>query len=295
MKIRPLIFLALIPLLTGCVPSKSTITDFSIPIYQDYISPITVPIQPEYKPASVYFEYSTIMDSSITEKSKTEKKSSSLKMEGNTNIRKLGELLIWDTNVNKMLDNGKSYSPSKSLISIKLLTDRYGEIQEFELSSPALESSRAAKAEVDKFIELMRKNMKSFGAVLSSSPVRTGDTIRQTNMDYLVDSMEQINKSSLIGDSLNWIVKGWGIHNKKKVIVTSVDSELSFQIKGNINVQMRVNGYTLFDPSTFQIVESKMLMVMNTPYMEGNSFSMKILSQRFNKLVTFKSVYLVTV
>ena len=63
--------------------------------------------------------------------------------------------------------------------------------------------------------------------------------------------------------------------HRKKVIVTSVDKVINLVID-NVDIQMKMNGYNLFDSETFQIVDGNVLMVI-TSGPGDNKMSGKIL------------------
>ena len=274
-----IIFSAIIIFIAACQSTHPPIQKFGVPKYNEYITPISVPFQPEYTSVSTRFKMSVTMDLSIIDKSLAKNKTENIEMVGSAKISKLADFLTWEVNVKKLVTNGKTISPNKSLVAARIFTDKFGKVHDLELSSPALLGSNVDQKEIDNFIKSMRQSMKSFGAVLSEKPVITGDPITKIDKTILSKMIEEIGSNSPIDNDIECIVKGWGMFNKKRVIVASVDDEINIEIKKNENLQIRLNGYSLFDPDSFQVVDSGLLIVMNTQSSKENSFSIKILMQ----------------
>jgi len=245
-----------------------------VPQFNEYISPMTVPVQPMYRPCVFKFKSEMAANFYVTENSSTEKVNQYIKMEGKCKIQKLGDMLTWDLIVNKVVTNNETIAPNHALVQARMLTDMFGKIQEIEATSPAL-SSNIEQEKIDKFVKSMKQSIKKISAGLPENPVRSGDSIIKINKSSLLAMEPEFQNDIKMDGEIAYIIKGWSFFNGKKVIVASMYHVITTDIDG-VEIQMIMNGYNLYDPKTFQVVEGYLLLVIS-PLSGGNKFSGKLL------------------
>lgn len=256
--LKKLFLIFLLSLSIGaCATTQSTLQKKmsigGVPQFNEYISPITIPIQPMYSPAVINFKQEIATNFDVTENSSTKSMHSYVDIAGKYEIKKLGDMLTWDFVINKMTANGKKLSPNLALFEARLLTDEFGKIQEIETTSPALSSS-LDQEELAESVDAMKETLKQFSCSLPKNPVRSGDTLMKIdNSNFLAMFSDDEGSVDMEGD-LEQIIKGWGYFNEKKVIVTSVDKVINFKVD-DFDLQLKFNGYCLLDPETFQVVD----------------------------------------
>ncbi len=108
---KSILIILLSLVIVGCTTTQSSIQKRlsigGVPQFNEYISPMTVPIQPMYKPVTLNFKIEMAMNFSVTENSSTKKKDEYLKMTGKYKIKKLGDMLTWNLVVDEINTNGK--------------------------------------------------------------------------------------------------------------------------------------------------------------------------------------------
>lgn len=204
-------------------------------------------------------------------------------VEGKCKIAKLGEMLTWEMIVDKMLLKGKTISPSLPLIEARILTDKHGVIKEVEASSPSL-APKADQKVIDEFVESMKDSVKRPCISLPMSPVHTGDVITKISKDTFLKMMPLIKANYTMNDEIAYIVQGWSYYKNKKVIVATINETITVELKG-IDLQMKFNGYNLFDSETFQILDGYCLLLFNTSDFEGIRISGKILLHHNSEII----------
>lgn len=291
---------------------KAMFLEGSIPRFEGRITPITIPVQPQYKQADGTYTALTMKDHSeedfvnhvaaselsmetmakemgISKKElkrvlsrATRKpanvdagnKYSEIQFSGNYKISALGDLLVADWNLTQLKVDGKNISPKLPLMNCRFLMSKYGETKEKEFSYPALDEIKISKSEVEKFDALMRKDMNQVNYTLSKTSVRTGDIIAPIPIENLLQQCTGNNcvLKNTTG-TMGYVVKGWGYYKGKKVMVSSLDYQTDLELAGLTNdIQSQMYGYVLFDSDTFQIVKSEILSLMTF-----DDFTMKIL------------------
>lgn len=253
-----------------------------LPQFNEYISPMTVPVQPMYRPCVLKFKYEMAINFYISENSSTKNVDQYFKMVGKYQIQKLGDMLTWDLIVNKLITNGETIAPNRALIEARMLTDIFGRIQEIEATSPALSSNMEQK-KIDEFINSMKQSIKKISVGLPEKPVRSGDSIIKINKNSFLDMVPEFQNNIKMDDEIAYIIKGWSFFNGRKIIVASMDEVITTDIDG-VGIQMKMNGYNLYNPKTFQVVDGYLLMVITTDLSGGNNFSGKLLLHQSSTL-----------
>ena len=113
------ILLFLVLLLSSCTtssPLKKKLLNGEIPRYEGIVTPISIPIKPEYKPAEVITQNVTVtlQDGKAIEAS----------TEMHCNVSEIGPLLIWNMKVLNMKQAGRYYSPGLPIVEARVLTDK---------------------------------------------------------------------------------------------------------------------------------------------------------------------------
>ena len=123
--------LLLVTLLSTCAsPQKQKVFNIETLRYEGIITPIKIPIKPEYKPVQGNFKILA-----ITEKNGKIIGGEQI-VEGRMNVSEMGSLLIWDAQLLKWKTEKLQLSPSVPLFDVRVLTDKYGQVMESEISSP---------------------------------------------------------------------------------------------------------------------------------------------------------------
>jgi hypothetical protein len=145
-------------LLTSCAsPLKQKLLSEKEPKFEGLVSPITIPIQPEYKPASGKWELESI--------TLIGKKTTEIGMNSNFNISALGDLFVWNITVVKIKIGTKTIAPNLPIMDARMLIDKFGVPSEFEMSLPAFKNSELSdkirqdlRAEFKKTIEQLKSD-----------------------------------------------------------------------------------------------------------------------------------------
>ncbi len=277
-------------------PLQKELASGAIPRFDGYVSPITIPIRPMYKPAVSDVKLGIAWSFSFTEKSTTKKEDLPyVEMTGKQKIEKAGDMLVWDITFDKWMKRGK-IAPVE--LGVRLLTDLYGKVQEVEVIAPDV----GDKKEQDGFAEIMKLR-----PVFSETSVRSGDPIIQQASSkseseiyqlisqYIFDTPPNEGSVEFSGDLFKdnqnlYITKGWSFFNGRKVVVANIndfstgkmviaEESEGIGITLKFNVRSRLLGYILFDAETFQVVDNKLLSVfeMNAGSLK---FALNILSHR---------------
>ena len=224
---KPFLIFLLSLSIGACTTTQSTLqrklSIGGIPQFNEYISPMTVPIQPMYKPVVMDFKYEVAINLNITENSSTTSVDQYFDMTGKYEIRRLGNLLTWDIVVKKLTTGGKTLSPNRAIIEARMLMDKFGKVQEIEATSPAF-GAKLDQVEKDEFINSMKKSVQQLSFSLPKNPVRSGDPLIKVPNNVLIE-MLSIDPGNIEGD-LEHIIKGWGIFNEKKAMTAINDCNL---------------------------------------------------------------------
>jgi hypothetical protein len=129
----------------------------------------------------------------------------------------------------------------------------------------------------------MKKSIKRYSTALPMDPVRSGDPITTIAKATFIEMMPELQGDIIMDDEIAYIIKGWSLFNAKKVIVASIDEVVTLEIDG-IGIQVKFNGYNLYDSETFQVVDGNLLIVMTSAPSGDNKFSGKIFMHQSSKL-----------
>lgn len=270
-KNKLLLFLLMVILLTACQalepPLKKRLLYGGAPIFEGYITPISVPIQPMYKPVSIKTELSQATYTKTIKNSSIEETFESVEYFGETKISSLGDMLLWDGKITKIIINGKTTAPDIPLMEMRMLSDSYGKFKEVEMSSPALSKANVDQEAIDNYLDAFKKMMKKSYPHLPDKPVRSGDYFQKIDTSFFADVYNAMFPDDPIpkidGDALGSIIKGWGYYNEKKVVVASMDERFHIGFPPGPTFQIKMNGYTLIDPETFQAIYAEILFILS--------------------------------
>ncbi|MFC1882172.1 hypothetical protein ACFL2S_11830 [Thermodesulfobacteriota bacterium] len=280
-------------LLTSCAsPLKQKFISEKEPKFEGPVSPITIPIQFEYKPARSNWKYETIIQIG--------KNTAESRMSGNFNISALGDLLVWNITVLKLKIGTKTTAHNLPIIDARMLTDKFGVTREFEMSLPSVKNSKLSDKERQKIRAGFKKNVKQLMSDFPTSPIQSGDVIRNlldkedlkklispflvlpATIQDAVDVLRAEEEAAATGDApppsppravaeaivtvgikeINLILKGWCYHENRKTILASVD-EWRSEENQELMVNAKFVGYVLYDPTTFQTVKGELLITVN--------------------------------
>jgi co-chaperonin GroES (HSP10) len=245
-KIILSIFCILLLTIHCASPLKGRVLENQNPEYKEYISPITIPLTPEYKSARYEFESSVV---AVGGNSSLE-----FSMKGSYEISVMGDLLLWDGKITSAKKDGQVFSPQAPIADYRFLTNKQGKIQEMEMSFPGLEQlvkQRGRQGPAwDQIRENMKDQMKGFTNVLNHNPVKSGDWIL---------------KSYWNKQELEFVIQGYSFHEGQKVIAAKFND--SVLVEGR---KMDIRGYCLLDAQTYHWIKQE--MYFSVPY-EGETVS----------------------
>jgi hypothetical protein len=285
-------------------PLKEKYLSAKEPVFEGVLSPISIPIKPEYKPAKMRFTGSFVemVDKRIEEKN----------VQGTINVSPMGELHLWEVRMLSVEQNGRTYSRNLPLLELRLLTDKQGLVKEKELSFPALSPSEVGEIKAEQ-MSLIHAACAAPLANLSSNSIRTGDILAKWNSETLFGNLAK-NPETLsnfygkkdLPEKNSWeyglllnfvecyfdalksmqmisVLKGRAYYEGKRVLVGSVDSyvdiakelrnnpklwtagKLKIDAEQNFRLNMRITGFSLIDETSYQTVKSEFMMEMTTP------------------------------
>jgi len=273
--------------LVGCAASypKQALMNCELPEYKGYITPITIPIRPSYKPSSYEINIRNAERSSQNSTNKITEDKATIRVQ----VDKFGESLIWDFSLKKLVmqwENQELNFPDSSIpyLNSRLLTDKLGKIGEMETSSPFLEKHNVPKEAIDIFIKSEEPLIPLLIPILSNIDITSGDVLSTIDLmkifkqayrgqlaivaserKDLSDDMrdEYINKSvqemeqdpwSNIQVEAKFIVEGYCYVNNKKYILATLD-----YVNAVSNTTM--SGYSIIDPNTFISIKSEVMTI----------------------------------
>lgn len=255
-------------LICSCAsPLKKRLVTGEIPKYTGPLTPISIPVQLEYKPAKYKMVSSSVYSASVTaDEGSANEKHESIEQESSMSavmhITKIGDLLTSILTVKEVTENYQTVKSDIPFFEVKLLIDRYGNIKESEISAPFFEQPHIkAKIEADKIEKTkeMMKKMLKHAPSLPQEPVVTGSILFETNISELLsDLIPYVPLRGLIKERPKSIVKGWGYFNGRKVMVSTIDYVYEHKEKdGKLLISM--NGYTLWDLDNSMLVRVETL------------------------------------
>ncbi|MCE5319270.1 MAG: hypothetical protein LLG04_18140 [Parachlamydia sp.] len=290
LKVHIIALLAIVVFIASCVtPLEKSLHNEELPQFHAPITPITIPIQPEYKPVqNVVLNTSLVMDINITFYNGSEKKTRSIyetdiSMKSVYNVRKLGEMLTWNVNVIEYSENYDSLRPSVPLADCTILTDKYGNVKESEILLPFFEQPQVRLKMGEAKYEEIKKEMKEavmFSSTFPNTPVITGSNFTNTNiLKYFENSPVFEPLVRIIPEEPKNILKGWAYFNGSKVLVHTTDFVFEKSDENNSVMQIIINGYGLTNPDTFMLVNGESFIKAGF-----YGFSKKMIEQLFEAL-----------
>jgi hypothetical protein len=232
----------LLVLISACSSSaKKKILAGEVPSFEGTINPIDIPIIAEYKPAECFLSGSIF--ALVDGTSESESSAS-----GAYNISRFGDSLLWEISMTKIEDAGKQYSSDVPFMQIRYLTDRWGAVKEIETSMPYFEKKGAKEEELKKAKEEGKERFKVQKGI-PKNPVRSGDVwISYPLQEHLGELGSLIDARELSGKKLDLILRGWGYHDGRKILL------VDFDLKSH---SLSIHGYYLFDALSYHAVKSE--------------------------------------
>jgi hypothetical protein len=264
---KSFIILLFIPFLimacaTTQTPLQKKLLINSTPHFNGYISKIYKPFQPMYRPVESNCKLSISMEFPETTNSSTDKFTKYIEMTDSYKIEKLGDLLTWEHKYINITVDGKTVTLKGSPAFCRMLMDRFGNIQEVELMHPKFRVPNMYPTEQGEFISNLKSMHIIFYPPLPNNPVRSGDPIFKIfGITSFSEIDTELRKDFRIYKDLEYIIDGWSFFNEKKVVVASIDKVMDIT-EGNVEWQIKINGYTLYDAETFQIVDGHLSLVI---------------------------------
>lgn len=275
-------------LICSCAsPLKKRLVTGEIPKYTGPLTPISIPVQLEYKPAKYKMVGSSVYSASVTaDEGSANENHASIEQESSwslvMHITKIGDLLTSIATVKEVTENYQTFKSDIPFFEVKLLIDRYGNIKESEISAPFFEQPHIkAKIETDeleKTKEMMKKICKNL-PTLPQDPVVTGSTLFEPkNISELLSDLiphvphvplRDLILRALIKEGPKSIMKGWGYFNGRKVMVSTIDYVYEHKEKhGKLRISM--NGYSLRDLENFMAVRTEIVTNVEASFKSFN-------------------------
>ena len=286
---EPLFIILAVGSLTACATTGIPDSSFNAPLYSGYVTPITTAITPRYRPTSQSYRVVYWMKISAKNGSRVQRATQKTEMDVTETSTQIGNLLSWEININKFVQNGRVEATNVPLFTIKQLTDQQGNSQGMNITSPALEAQHASQKKIGEAISVFRKALKSpftkgsFVEPLPSHGIKTGDSITVGDNTTALTSWARSLHGTLIPGN-NFLAKkvlGWGEWHGQKVIVVSINgavrARVSFspQLK-DLPIQLTLSGYELVDPTTFMLLRSDGVGLLSSQSTNSRSLSAKM-------------------
>ena len=239
-KVFIIIFSILIVLVSSCAsPTKRTSVTGEPPKFECRITPISTPVQLEYKPTKYNF---TLMQ----KMKKGEKPIKERSLRGSDTISPLGDLLMWEIKIWEITVDRRRVARDVPIVESRILTNKYGAYKKQDLSFPAMEKTGSAPAEGTKdFIDMVNFHKNMFIS-FPTEPVRSGDISiipKALALKSMQDELPQLKRWSG-GEDIKVILKGRSYFKGKRVFVA--DAEASFVLTApHDKSEMRVK-YTMY-------------------------------------------------
>jgi hypothetical protein len=197
---------------------------------------------------------------------------SEINLIGSTRVAEAGELLTWDVKIKKIEINSKHIPLDQPIFNCNVLMDRYGNIEFFDLSLPALSEAdvraKISEREYEQLVETI-KYIVGTTKVFSSTKIRSGDVLVQMNIrDLIRYCVKEIPESRWLypitrQENLEYIVQGYTNFKGQRVLLASTRYVKEFDHRETDDrVKIEVYGYSLFDYRTFQILKEKQLNIV---------------------------------
>jgi len=259
------------------------------PLFIDSINPITTPIKPKYKPCSVHYDVIyKFLDKNNWDK--IGKNNSEMAFGLNIDISEVLNHLVWYATI--QMEKGGIYSSQIaeefSSFTFKILTDEYGKIIDFKITSPSMpQNDKIETDQLRKQLVEETKGWEFFG--LPRHPVKSGDSFSEIKGTKIKQEIEQEIKKknkALNSSDRSWIDKltgeipdvkaillGYRTYKGEKVLALSTDYRLTLSHSENKEKYIRkYKSYIFLDPLTYLPV-----------YVRGNLE--EVYSDEFKKLV----------
>ena len=284
------LFIFLVPtiLLASCAqpPLQKQLLTGDIPQFQGYISPISAPIQPVIAPVEAESVATVAMVFNVTEGSTTSKINKCYKTTIKYQIKREDDSLVWsfaEWKVYELKPGDRSvllYQFPADYRAYRVIMDKFGEIQEIESPRSQFDETISAESMALAEAALPETPLKESSLIFSRGPVVSGDSIFeqcQTTIGEMIPAFsESVDAETDI--DIDYIIKGWSYFNGKKVIVTAIDEVVNAVIEDELELQLKINGYKLFDIETYQVIDGYCLAVINSTPSSGIKFSGRILT-----------------
>ena len=265
-----IVFLAILTI--SCAsPIKEKLFSRANPQFDGIVTPITIPIQFEYKPASGNFKLDTIVGAIVGNKKYSDESSFS----GNFQVSRLGDSLIWNSKITRMKTGNNSFAPTLPILDARLLTNKFGKIEESEISFPAFEKANIEENQRKKIYDDTKNALKNFGQSLPQTPIKSGDVLAvlmdkdqiEAMVQHLWTSAPALSFDSAEHHDINLILKGWSYYQNRKVLVGLVHDSLLINAqpilsvqKSELNFHIKIIGYSLLDWETLHSVNDELLI-----------------------------------
>jgi hypothetical protein len=239
---------------------KRKLVTGEIPKFEGPITSISTPVQLEHKPAKYNFTLTQAVkegDKRIIERS----------LRGSSTLSPLGDLLVWEVKVSTIKVGRSRVTPDVPIVASRILTNKYGEFNEQDLSFPALEKIDSAPAEgtrdFNEMFNLIKYVFLGFPLGFPTEPVRSGDIIiipRAKALKRMQNALPQLRRWSG-GEDIEVILKGRSYLNGKRVFVAGADETFVLTAPHD-ETEMRVkySMYTILDEETYRTLKREALI-----------------------------------
>ena len=227
------------------------------PKFDGIVTPIDIPIQLEYKPASGNFKVDIIVGVIFKSLIFGNKKNSfEMDASGNFHISQLDDSLIWNVKITRMKTENKIFTPTLPIVDARLFTNKSGIIEESEISLPAIDKIDMTESEGKKLYDDLKDIIKDFNQGLPQTPVQSGDVLTQlmesNEIEEIVKKMREQDYSLTLKEreftDINLILKGWSYYQNRKVFVGAINDSLMLKARNpELTIHLKIIGYSLFD------------------------------------------------
>lgn len=205
----------------------------------------------------------------VTSKDESEEITYEILLIGDSSLAETEDLLTCDTKIRKIQIGSKKIALDRPLLDLNILMDRYGSVEFFDLSLPALAEADVRAEMTEEEYERMVEVTKYVTTVikpLPMTPVSTGDVLFKSDPEELIGILvKEVPESHWLYESkgamsLDHIVEGWTRLKEKKVILTTIHYANRFYKSGvEDQVTIEVTGYSLLDSGTLQLLHQRQL------------------------------------
>ena len=244
-------------LVSSCASSmKRKLVTGEIPKFEGPITPISTPVQLEHKPAKYNFTVKQIVQEG-------EERIKERSLRGISTVSPQGDLLVWEVKVSTIKVGRRRVARKVPIVASRILTNKYGEFNEQDLSFPALEKIDSAPEEGTRDFNDMFNLIKTAFLGFPTEPVRSGDIIiipRAIALKRMQHALPQLRRWSG-GEDIKVILRGRSNFNGKGVFVA--DADASFVLTApHDETEMRVkySMYTILDEETCRTLKREALI-----------------------------------